>query len=219
MNRQAHSATIIQGRPRLKALCTAALIFILASCATGTAEEDGWLEKGSRLSGSEAAAFYTEAIAEEPSYQLWYNLAYSYLEAGDYEKAAETAAEAEALYPDMIRFDYLELYAYRESGRMYSYEKKLESLHERFPANDDVSEMLLDAYYGAKREKAEEVARSLLRRDPSNRTAIRALGEFHPFYQAISDHEAEIADEEWDKGPVRLYNILDTLEDRLISSP
>ena len=203
----------------MKALSIAIIILTLASCASTAIEEDGFLEKGYALTGEEAAGIYLEGIEEEPSPELWYNLAYSYLEAEDYDKAIDAAEEAKALYPDMIRFDYLEIYAYRESGRMYSYEKALEALHERYPVNDTVSEMLLKAYAGARREKGIEVARSVLERSPSNATAIRILGEFYPFYKAISTYKPEVSEEEWDVGPTPLYDITHVIEDRLLPSP
>ena len=203
----------------MRVFSIAAIIFLLASCASTVIEEDGFLEKGYALTGAEAAEVYLEGIAEEPSHELWYNLAYSYLEAEEYDKAIEAADEAKALYPDMIRFDYLKLYAYRESSRMYSYEKTLEELHERYPANDNVSEMLLRAYAGARREEGIEVARELLERNPTNATAIRLLGEFYPFYAAISTYEPEVSEEEWDVGPTPLYDISTVLEDGLIKRP
>ena len=173
----------------MKALSIAIIILTLASCASTAIEEDGFLEKGYALTGEEAAEIYLEGIEEEPSPELWYNLAYSYLEAEDYDKAIDAAEEAKALYPDMIRFDYLILYAYRESGRMYSYEKELERVHSQYPANKDISEMLLKAYSGARRPESIPIARQLLQRDPSNDAAIRALGEFYPFYAAIASEE------------------------------
>ena len=198
----------------------ASIIMLLVSCSTArTAEEESYLDKGYRLQGAEAAEMYIRGIEEEPSPELYYNLAYSYLEEGDFDSAIDTARTASALYPDMIRFDYLEIYAYRESGRMYSYEKALEALHERYPVNDTVSEMLLKAYAGARREKGIEVARSVLERSPSNATAIRILGEFYPFYKAISTYKPEVSEEEWDVGPTPLYDITNVIEDRLLPSP
>ena len=203
----------------MKALSIAIIMLILTSCASTATEEEGFLEKGYAHTGEEAAMIYLEGIAEAPSPELWYNLAYSYLEAKDYDAAVEAANEAKALYPDMIRFDYLELYAYRESGMMHSYEKALEALHERYPANDTVAEMLLRSYAGARREKGIAVARALLERNPSNATAIRILGEFYPFYEAISTYSPEISEEQWDVGPTPLYDITNVIEDRLLPSP
>ena len=197
----------------MKALSIAIIILTLASCASTAIEEDGFLEKGYALTGEEAAEIYLEGIEEEPSPELWYNLAYSYLEAEDYDKAIDAAEEAKALYPDMIRFDYLILYAYRESGRMYSYEKELERVHSQYPANKDISEMLLKAYSGARRPESIPIARQLLQRDPSNDAAIRALGEFYPFYAAIASEENRTEPEPWDKGPREIYNITKTIED------
>ena len=198
----------------MKALCLASIIMLLVSCSTArTAEVESYLDKGYRLQGAEAAEMYIRGIEEEPSSELYYNLAYSYLEEGDFDSAIDTARTASALYPDMIRFDYLILYAYRESGRMYSYEKELERVHRQYPANKDISEMLLKAYSGARRPESIPIARQLLQRDPSNDAAIRALGEFYPFYAAIASEEKRTEPEPWDKGPKEIYNITKTIED------
>ena len=113
----------------------------------------------------------------------------------------------------MIRFDYLILYAYRESGRMYSYEKELERVHRQYPANKDISEMLLKAYSGARRPESIPIARQLLQRDPSNDAAIRALGEFYTFYEALSAEQARTEPQPWDPGVKEIYNITKTIED------
>ena len=195
----------------------ASILLLLVSCATADESTATPIDRGYRLSGLEAAAVYEEAIGEDPSYELYYNLAYSYLEAGDNESAVMWARKASELYPGMIRFDYLILYAYRESGRMYSYEKELERLAVKYPANDDVAEMLLSSYYGAKRIESLPVARHLLQRDPENAIAIRSLGEFYPFYRAISSARRQEEPESWDTGPLEIYNITKTLEDRLLT--
>ena len=203
----------------MKALYLASiLLLLLSSCATRAADEtEGYLERGYRLQGDEAAAVYLEGIEAEPSSQLYYNLAYSYLESGDWDKAIETAREASDLYPEMIRFDYLILYAYRESGRMYSYEKELERLARKYPANNDIAEMLLTAYKGARRPEAIPVARRLLQREPSNQIAIASLAEFYGFYKAISPKTENTAPEPWDPGAKEIYNITKTIEDRLLT--
>ena len=199
-------------------MASISMLLLLASCRStaGTADES-YLDRGYRLSGEEAAAVYLEGIGEEPSHQLYYNLAYSYLESGEWDKAIESAEEASALYPDMIRFDYLRLYAYRESGRMYSYEKELERLAEKYPANDDIAEMLLSAYSGARRPEAIPIARKLLQRDPSSQAAIRALGEFYTFYEALSAEQARTEPQPWDPGVKEIYNITKTIEDGLLT--
>ena len=79
--------------------------------------------------------------------------------------------------------------------------------------------MLLRSYAGARREKGIAVARALLERNPSNATAIRILGEFYPFYEAISTYSPEISEEQWDVGPTPLYDITNVIEDRLLPSP
>ena len=43
--------------------------------------------------------------------------------------------------------------------------------------------------------------------------AIRALGEFYPFYAAIASEEKRTEPEPWDKGPKEIYNITKTIED------
>ena len=200
----------------MKALFLVSLAAILISCTTTDTEEEGYLERGFVLSGLEAAEVYLEGIEEEVSPELYYNLAYSYIEAGEYDKAIESAEEALGLYPERLRFDYLILYAYRESGRMYSYEKELERLYQKYPFNDTITEMLLNSYYGAKRERAIPVARALLERSPNNQVAIRVLAEFYPFYKAIMT-EKSISTDEWDNGEQTLYDISSVLEDRMLT--
>lgn len=202
----------------MKALFLASIFMLLISCSTTDGSPDeSYLDRGYRLSGEDAASVYLEGIENTPSAELYYNLAYSYLESRDYDKAIECARTASELYPDMIRFDYLILYAYRESGMMYSYEKELERLAGKYPANNTIAEMLLSCYKGARRVEAIPIARRLLSRSPSNQTAIAALGEFYDFYRAISQENAQTEAQPWDTGVKEIYNITNTINDRLLT--
>ena len=199
--------------PKFLVIAFAALC--ITSCKSVT---DKFVYQGLERSGIDRLMYYTDVINENgPSVELVYNLAYSYLESGDWDKAIETAREASDLYPEMIRFDYLILYAYRESGRMYSYEKELERLARKYPANNDIAEMLLTAYKGARRPEAIPAARRLLQREPSNQIAIASLAEFYGFYKAISPKTENTAPEPWDPGVKEIYNITKTIEDRLLT--
>ena len=103
----------------------AALILLLISCQS-TDPGNSYLEMAEGLYGEEAEALYSQALGETDNAAIYYNLAYSHLQQGEFREAAAVADEALAIYPDMIRFMYLKAYAYREAGMMRSYEEQLQ---------------------------------------------------------------------------------------------
>ena len=163
-------------------------LLILSSCMTAADERaERYIAKGERLTGAQAADVYDDAAAEIGTPSLYYNLAYSYLEDGDYESAVETADEAIALFPDMLRFMYLKAYALRESGRYLSYERMLHSILAFDPGNDDIRQLLLDHYLDTgRRSDAAAVGRDMIARDSDNSSALTALGFISDFFAAIA---------------------------------
>ena len=190
---------------------SAILIFtaaILAGCSSLSI--DPYLEEGYQLTGLEAAAVYERGLEHSYSEKLYYNLAYSYLEAGEYEKAIETADKALELYPDMLRFRYLKAYAYREARMLASYERELLSILDADPGNNDIRGILALYYRDmGMDEKAKDMAMEILRRTPSDPEALSVMADYSEFYDSID----KTSDEE--KLPERPWNVPPALYDPL----
>ena len=190
---------------------SAILIFtaaILAGCSSLSI--DPYLEEGYQLTGLEAAAVYERGLEHSDSEKLYYNLAYSYLEAGEYEKAIETADEALEIYPDMLRFRYLKAYAYREARMLASYERELLSILDADPGNNDIRGILALYYRNmGMDEKAKDMAMEILRRTPSDPEALSVMADYSEFYDSID----KTSDEE--KLPERPWNVPPALYDPL----
>lgn len=190
---------------------SAILIFtaaILAGCSSLSI--DPYLEEGYQLTGLEAAAVYERGLEHSDSEKLYYNLAYSYLEAGEYEKAIETADKALELYPDMLRFRYLKAYAYREARMMASYERELLSILDADPGNNDIRGILALYYRDMGMDKkAKDMAMEILRRTPSDPEALSVMADYSEFYDSID----KTSDEE--KLPERPWNVPPALYDPL----
>ena len=190
---------------------SAILIFtaaILAGCSSLSI--DPYLEEGYQLTGLEAAAVYERGLEHSDSEKLYYNLAYSYLEAGEYEKAIETADEALEIYPDMLRFRYLKAYAYREARMLASYERELLSILDADPGNNDIRGILALYYRDMGMDaKAKDMAMEILRRTPSDPEALSVMADYSEFYDSID----KTSDEE--KLPERPWNVPPALYDPL----
>ena len=164
----------------------AALILLLISCQS-TDPGNSYLEMAEGLYGEEAEALYSQALGETDNAAIYYNLAYSHLQQGEFREAAAVADEALAIYPDMIRFMYLKAYALRESGRYLSYERMLHSILAFDPGNDDIRQLLLDHYLDTgRRSDAAAVGRDMIARDSDNSSALTALGFISDFFAAIA---------------------------------
>ena len=198
------------------------LILLLCSCSS-TDSNERWLDMAFGLPPEEAVGVYEKAVLEDPSPELRFNLAYTYLLLGEWDKAIAVSDEALDEDPGSLRFDYLKAYAYRESNRYYSYEMQLETILEKDPGNIEIR-LLLARRYAAqgRRDPAIEQAKDVLRRDPSNSSAINILALYYDFYAAIADSKIdESPDKEpWDSSRPALYNFLSLLgeKDRLDSA-
>lgn len=190
---------------------SAILIFtaaILAGCSSMSI--DPYLKEGYQLTGLEAAAVYERGLEHSDSEKLYYNLAYSYLEAGEYEKAIETADKALEIHPDMLRFRYLKAYAYREARMMASYERELLSILDADPGNNDIRGILALYYRDMGMDaKAKDMAMEILRRTPSDPEALSVMADYSEFYDSID----KTSDEE--KLPERPWNVPPALYDPL----
>ena len=189
---------------------------LITSCSSLSDEEraQSYINRAYGLEGNEAAEIYLEGLEDTKSPELYYNLAYSYLEAGEYDKAIETASDALLRYPGRLRFMYLRAFAYKASGRYYSYEKALNTILIFDPGNDEIRDMLLQHYLDTGRKKeAAALAPSVLERHPENENAIRALSYASPFFKAIAPEETEKepVSEEWNKG-FEIYTPIQLLE-------
>ena len=199
--------------PRKALPIIAAAIIALASCQS-TDEYDPaepYISEGYALTGLEAADAYRRGLDEiGDSEELYYNLAYSYLEAGEYEKAIETADEALEIHPDMLRFRYLKAYAYREARMMASYERELLSILDADPGNNDIRGILALYYRDMGMDaKAKDMAMEILRRTPSDPEALSVMADYSEFYDSID----KTSDEE--KLPERPWNVPPALYDPL----
>ena len=67
------------------------IVLLLSSCVTNEEIATEYISTATGLTGLEAAEVYAEGIERTDSFQLYYNLAYSYLESRDYDKAIECA--------------------------------------------------------------------------------------------------------------------------------
>ena len=186
------------------------IVLLLSSCVTNEEIATEYISTATGLTGLEAAEVYAEGIERTDSFQLYYNLAYSYLEAGEYEKAIETADKALELYPDMLRFRYLKAYAYREARMLASYERELLSILDADPGNNDIRGILALYYRDmGMDEKAKDMAMEILRRTPSDPEALSVMADYSEFYDSID----KTSDEE--KLPERPWNVPPALYDPL----
>ena len=199
------------------------IIMLITSCHTLTDEEyaQSIINRAYPLEGEEAASVYLEGLKNIQSPELYYNLAYSYLEAGEYDKAIQAASDALLHYPGRLRFMYLRAYAYKAQGRYYTYEKALKTILIYDPGNDDIRNMLLDHYIATGRKKeAAEIAEDVIKRNPTDRKAQSALAYSSPFFRAIAPVEEKktVQDKESWHREFTLFNPLEILRGtRLLS--
>ena len=212
--------------PRKALPIIAAAIIALASCQS-TDEYDPaepYISEGYALTGLEAADAYRRGLDEiGDSEELYYNLAYSYLEAGEWDKAAKVADEALMAYPEHLRFMYLKAYAYRSAMKLYSYECALKDILEFDPGNMAIRTMLMEHYVSiGRKEDAAAIAGTIIERDPQNQGALRALAAKSRFFSAIKPDEEEKPKEKerlWTEPPF-LYMPLGILNgERRLSQP
>ena len=183
----------------------------LALAGCGSMDVDPYLSEGYPLSGLDAAAVYERGLEHSDSEKLYYNLAYSYLEAGEYGKAIETADRALEHYPDMLRFLYLKAYAYRAMNMMASFERTLLYILELDPGNNDIRGILAQYYQDIGLDsKAESTAMDIIRRDPDDPEALSVMAEYSGFYDSIDSgdgKEEELPKRPWSIPPM-LYDPL-----------
>ena len=205
--------------------CISFIILLLSSCATRTAEEiaNPFIENGTKLSGDEAAEIYIQGLGEITTPSLYYNLAYSYLESGDYEKAIATAEEAIEIYPEYLRFRYLKAFALKSEMKLYAYETALKDILEYDPGNNTIRNMLLEHYIKTGRKKdAAALAKEAVLWTPENGDVLMALGYESAFFRAIapSAGSPDIAEKKgraWSEAPF-IYSPLRILRgERLLS--
>lgn len=166
------------------------LIIVLTLISCESVNVEAYLEEGYELSGADAAAVYERALTETDSEKIYYNLAYSYIEAGEYDKAIATATSALELYPEMLRFRYLRAYAYRETSRLVSYERELQAILEEDPGNNMIRGLLATYYKNMGLDsKAKSEAMEILRRDPADSTALSVMAGYSEFYDTIDSEE------------------------------
>lgn|GEM_PF-2728991 len=165
------------------------LILIFASCTTSYSDKET-IRDGYYLSGTEAVAFYSSSKDKSP--RVSYNLAYSFLESGNIERALETAIEAKNEYPLYIRFYLLEAYCYRELGEKERYLNSLNEIISLDYSNKEVRELIIVFYIDeGMDEKAIEEARILLSIDSNNEIALNALSMHIPFFCDLTGYKQD----------------------------
>lgn len=165
------------------------MALLLASCSTPEVNDILVLVEGNY---DKDRLLYQKNIEKYGYKELYYNLAFLELEQGNFEAAVEVAEEALELYPDYLRLDFLELYAYREMGEDDLYFSKLSEIHATIPADEEINKLYLASLEerGMKSE-ADELAFYMLALDWEDRTAIAHLAESHPFFETLLDDTEE----------------------------
>jgi len=161
---------------------------MLVSCKTVSSSDKEVIQIGYQKTGIEAQEVYSEYKGKSP--RVMYNLAYSYLESDDIDKALATAIEAKKEYPRYIRFYTLEAYCYKIQNNHKDYQRVLKEILEIDSGNKEVIEMLISSLI-AQNRKAEviEYAQRLLAIDSKNTTALNALSLYLPFFQELTGYK------------------------------
>jgi tetratricopeptide (TPR) repeat protein len=126
----------------------------------------------------DAAENYTRAIGVTPmSRELKYRRAAVLFRAGDLDRSAELAAQAQKEHPDDLRFPQLQARALFENGAAARALALLETTVKAYPRDVPTQFALADLYNEADRDRdAERAIRQVLQLEPSNADALNYLG-------------------------------------------
>lgn len=165
--------------------------------------------KGAHLKGREAQEYYASSPVE--SAKIQYNLAYSYLETKDFDKALEITLESQRIYPGYIRFYTLEAYCRKMLNDTEGYQEALKKTLGINPGYIEVYEMLISSYADNEdKENTIAYAKELLRIDHKNETALKALAPYYPFYADLTGY---------DPSEKKLKNIMQSIDSILTPTP
>jgi tetratricopeptide (TPR) repeat protein len=133
-------------------------------------------EQAGRL--KEAIESYTTALAVRPADRaIKLRRISALLNAGDYQRAAQFAADGRRQHPDEVRFAQLHARALFEAGDRSAAVSLLEAAAKSFPRDRDTQFVLADTYNQTGRPAdAERVLRQLLAADPDNANVLNYLG-------------------------------------------
>lgn len=142
------------------------------------------------MTGLEAANAYQEFLSGGEDENVRWNLVYSLFEGEDYDGAKRENDIALSLYPDNIRFRYMEALIL-EKKELYREELSvLEAIRIDNPGNTDLRERLLFLYSTlGELEKAKEEAWTILEQDPKNKAALFFLSQDSPFFSALYEEQ------------------------------
>ncbi len=160
------------------------LILLLSSCFTSQSDQTLALASGMDL--QDRIALYEEEAAKTGDFKLYYNLAYSYIQAGKLEDAARVAEDALILFPDSYRMLSLKAYAARENGNLAGYEDALLQILKQVPADIEKRKLLMDLYFKTGfTKKAEDQAYMILYYDAKDEDALFILSFKDGFYSLL----------------------------------
>lgn len=160
----------------------------LTSCATKTQSLS--YSEGYQLTGIEAAVFYEEKLAENEAIELRYNYCYSLFEGEDYQHCLEEAKVAESLYPNYIRFLYLQVLSAEMIKDSETYLKALLNVQQQNPVDKEILHRLLTYYQEHQEsEEAETIAKTLLHLDKKDEAAISYFAQHSDFYRYLESAE------------------------------
>jgi tetratricopeptide (TPR) repeat protein len=139
----------------------------------------------------EAVENYTRALALEPTNRgLKFRRAATLLSAGDFERAAAFAAEAQTQHADDPRFPRIRAQALFERGQVEQALSVLEPTARAFPRDTATQVALADLYKDAGRGgDAERTLRQFIQVDPGNAQVLNHLG----YMLAVGGRELEEA--------------------------
>ena len=163
-------------------------ILLLFSCQSQ--RDTSSLEVAEKLTGLEAANAYQEFLSGGEDENVRWNLVYSLFEGEDYDGAKRENDIALSLYPDNIRFRYMEALIL-EKKELYREELSvLEAIRIDNPGNTELRERLLSLYSTlGELEKAKEEAWTIIEQDPKNKAALLFLSQDSPFFSALYEEQ------------------------------
>lgn len=165
------------------------IAIFLVSCASEKISDVDIIREGYQKKGREAEAVYASFSDDSP--RVMYNLAYSFIEDNNINKALEIALNAEEKYPEYIRFYSLEAYCYNKLDNTDKYIAALKKIVAIDKGNIEIRELILDLYIDLElEEETIQEAREILLIDAKNTAALNALSLYIPFFHELTGYQS-----------------------------